>query len=72
MHKLATTLILLVPAMAFAHGGNDLSHGHAHFWLSWHHFLGMVLAGMIGVGAIWYFTRSKEEPRQARVKVRED
>lgn len=72
MQKIATALILLAPGLALAHAGNDLSHGHAHYWLSIHHFLGMVLAGVAAAAAIWYFTRHKGKPREARAKVHED
>lgn len=72
MQKFATAFILLAPALAMAHASNDLSHGHSHYFFSWHHFLGLAFLGVIGALLIWQFTRTKrdDEPREARVKVR--
>lgn len=72
MRKTAIALISLVPALAFAHSGNDLSHGHAHYWFSWHHFLGMITMALAAAAGIWYFTKPKEEPKKARVRVHKD
>lgn len=72
MLKYANILILLSPSWVLAHASNDLSHGHSHYFFSWHHFLGLVFLAIVGAGAIWYFTRRKSSQVQSRVKVRKD
>lgn len=61
MVSLASTLLLLAPAMAQAHGvpggGNGLSAGFTHPWLGWDHLLVMLAVGIwaaqLGGRALW-------------------
>ncbi|WP_309398999.1 hypothetical protein [Cerasicoccus maritimus] len=81
MRKFTTAVFLLAltPGIALAHASNDLSHGHAHYLFSWHHFLGLAAFAAIGAGAIWYFTRPEhdhhnddDDDDRARVRVDDD
>ncbi|MBK1858438.1 hypothetical protein ACFFOV_15920 [Cerasicoccus arenae] len=70
MQKIVAILLLaLAPSLSLAHGTNDLSHGHAHWLFSLHHLLGLIIATVIAVAAIWWFTRPKPKMREAKVRV---
>ncbi|WP_309383395.1 hypothetical protein [Cerasicoccus frondis] len=71
------SLLAVSPNFVLGHASNDLSHGHAHYFFSWHHFLGLIAFAAVGAGAIWYFTRPDQDHRNDdddddRVRVRVD